>query len=358
MTKCLIIAEAGVNHNGSIDLSRKLIDVACSAGADAVKFQTFQAEKLVTQAAPMADYQNRNTGSSESQFEMLKRLELSVEDHNVLIQHCGDVGIEFLSTPFDAESVSFLVDELKVSRLKLGSGELTNAQLLLAAARSGKPLILSTGMATLEEIEMALGVLAFGYTSFPGNPCLDNFKKAYASSTGRAALLNQVVLLQCTSEYPAPFEDVNLKAMDGLKQQFGLSVGFSDHTPGIAISIAAAARGASVVEKHFTLDRTLPGPDHRASLEPAELKAMVQSIREVELALGSEQKSPAASEMKNRKIARRSLVAACNIRRGETFDTRNLTIKRPETGISAIQYWDWIGKVADRDYVKDEAIQS
>lgn len=358
MTKCFIIAEAGVNHNGSIDLAKKLIDVAYAAGADAVKFQTFQAEKLVTRAAPMADYQNRNTGSSESQFEMLKRLELSVEDHNVLVKYCGDVGIEFLSTPFDAESVPFLVDELKVSRLKLGSGELTNAQLLLAAARSGKPLILSTGMATLEEIEMALGVLAFGYTSFPGNPCLDNFKKAYASSEGHAAVLKQVALLQCTSEYPAPFEDVNLKVMDGLKQQFGVSVGFSDHTPGIAISIAAAARGASVIEKHFTLDRTLPGPDHRASLEPAELKAMVLSIREVELALGNDQKAPAASEMKNRKIARRSLVAACDIRRGDTFDLHNLTVKRPETGISAIQYWDWIGKVADRDYVKDEAIQS
>lgn len=353
-----VIAEAGVNHNGSLDLAKKMVDVATAAGANAIKFQTFKAERLVTYFAPKADYQSRNAGSTESQFEMLKKLELDDAAHEILLKHCQSAGIEFLSTPFDPISLQFLTQTLQVSRIKLSSGELTNALLLLAAAKSKKPLILSTGMGSLVEIEVALGVLAFGYV-YPGDaPSSIGFKSAYDSPQGKVALKEHLTLLQCTAEYPAPFEDVHLRAMDTLQKIFGLPVGFSDHTQGIAVAIAAAARGATVIEKHFTLDQNLSGPDHKASLEPTELKKMIQSIREVERALGQDKKVPAPSEIKNRSIARRSLVASCDIRRGEKFNTDNLTVKRPEAGISSIQYWDWIGKEAARDYVKDEVIQA
>lgn len=351
-----VIAEAGVNHNGSLDLAKKMIEVAADAGVDAVKFQTFRAENLVSRSAAKAHYQSLNTGPGESQFDMLKKLELDEAQHRALSECCRGAKIEFLSSPFDPVCVRFLTQTLNVPRLKIPSGELTNALLLLEVAKSGKPALLSTGMGTLEEIGEALGILAFGYTSPDVIPCLAGFREAYHSPQGLAALLRHVTLLQCTSEYPAPFEDVHLRAMEALHCHYGLPVGFSDHTSGIAVAIAAAARGAVVIEKHFTLDRAMPGPDHQASLEPSELKLMVQSIREVEKALGMEQKNPADSELKNRQAARRGLVAACDIRRGEKFDEKNLTVKRPEAGISAIQYWDWIGKMAGRDYVKDEVI--
>lgn len=351
-----IIAEAGVNHNGSLDVAIQLIDKAAEAGADAVKFQTFKAEKLVSRTAPKAEYQTKTTDSTESQFEMIKRLELDKTSHKLLIEHCLMREIHFLSTPFDVDSVELLAYTFNLPRLKIPSGEITNALLLLKVTLAGRPVILSTGMSTLGEIETALSILAFGYTQPEQKPSLAVFEKAYCSESGQQALRENVVLLHCTTEYPAPFTDINLRAMDTLRDAFGLPVGFSDHSSGIAIPIAAVARGAVVIEKHFTLDRNLPGPDHKASLEPEELKAMVQSIRQVEAALGSPLKAPAPSELKNKPVARRSLVAARDILKGEVFTEKNLTAKRPGNGISPIYYWDLLGKAADRDYKQDETV--
>lgn len=353
-----IIAEAGVNHNGSLEMAKQLIDVAAEAGADAVKFQTFKADKIISRTAPKAEYQTKTTDAQESQFEMVKKLELDEHAHEVLIAYCQEKGIQFLSTPFDFESIELLANRFDLPRLKVPSGEITNAPLLLEMARTGKPIIMSTGMSTLGEVEVALSVLAFGYIADQdAPPSIEAFQAAYLSEAGQQALLDNVVLLHCTTEYPAPFDDVNLRAMDTLGQAFGLPVGFSDHTEGIAIPIAAIARGAVVIEKHFTLDRTLPGPDHKASLEPAELIAMVQSIRQVEQSLGSTLKIPAASELKNKAIGRKSLVAAYPIRQGETFTAENIGFKRPGTGIAPIQYWELLGKVADREYETDELIK-
>lgn len=353
-----VIAEAGVNHNGSLDLAKQLVDVAAEAGTDAVKFQTFKADKLVSCAAPKAEYQIENTGILESQHEMIKKLELDEAAHAALIRHCETRGIEFLSTPFDLESLGLLVQKFNLSKIKLSSGDITNAPLLLETARTGKQVVLSTGMCTLGEIETALGILAFGYTETDDHPSLSAFEKAYGSATGREALQDKVTLLHCTTEYPAPFADINLRAMATLQKAFGLPVGYSDHTPGIAIPIAAVALGAAIIEKHFTLDRNLPGPDHKASLEPDELKQMVRSIREVELALGSPIKQPAASELRNRPVARKSLVADREIRKGEPFTQDNLAVKRPGDGLSPIRYWEWLGKIADRDYQRDDKVQS
>ena len=354
--RTFIIAEAGVNHNGSLETARRLIDCAVVAGADAVKFQTFKAERLVSSSAPKAEYQLKTTTGGESQLEMLKALELDERSHRILIEHCKKCGIQFLSTPFDLESLRLLVTKFDLPRLKISSGEITNAPLLLEAARCGKSVILSTGMSTLAEIEAALGVLAFGYTRPGAKPGKGAFQKTFSSANGRKALVKSVILLHCTTEYPAPFNEINLQAMDTLKAAFGLPVGLSDHSPGIAIPIAAAARGAVIIEKHFTLDRNLPGPDHQASLEPEELKDMVLSIRRVEEALGSKSKMPAPSELKNRLITRKSLVAAAKILKGERFSEKNLTIKRPGTGVSPMEYWDLLGKVAKKDFVKDEVI--
>lgn len=357
MDRTYIIAEAGVNHNGSLDMAMKLIDVAVDSGADAVKFQTFKAERSVSHSAPKAEYQTKTTDATESQFEMIKNLELDEADHGVLIQHCLKRGIEFLSTPFDFESVDLLANTFKLSRLKLPSGEITNAPLLLKAAKTGKPIILSTGMSTLGEIEMALGVLAFGYACNDAEPSLKAFREAYCSAIGRMMLSEKIILLHCTTEYPAPFSDVNLRAMDTLRNSFGLPVGFSDHTSGIAIAIAAVALGAIVIEKHFTLDRNLPGPDHKASLEPQELKGMVKAIRDVEIALGTFRKAPAPSELKNISVVRKSLVAAKYIRKGECFKEENLTVKRPGNGMSPNLYWDMLGRISDRDYLPDELVR-
>ncbi|MBU4448861.1 MAG: N-acetylneuraminate synthase [Proteobacteria bacterium] len=351
-----IIAEAGVNHNGSIEMAKQLIEVAAGAGADAVKFQTFTAENVISRGAPKADYQKVTTDTTESQLEMLQRLELDQAAHEELLVYGCAKNLEFMSTPFDGKSVDLLV-KLGVARLKVSSGEITNAPLLLKMARTGLPLIMSTGMSTLGEVEASLGVLAFGYLGWQEKPSKDGFQRALGEPEGLRILRERITLLHCTTEYPAPFMDVNLRAMDTLAGAFGLPVGYSDHTPGIAIPIAAAARGAVVIEKHFTLDKRLPGPDHQASLEPGELTAMVQGIRQVEAALGSPRKLPAASELKNREMARRSLVATRRIRKGEYFSEDNLTSKRPGNGISPLYYWDWIGKVAERDYQPDEIIQ-
>lgn len=352
-----VIAEAGVNHNGSLEMAKELVEVAAKAGADAVKFQTFRADRLVSGTAPKADYQKRSSGGEESQYAMLKRLELGEKEHGELIRHCRSHGIQFLSTPFDAESVDLLGTTLDLPTIKIPSGEITNAPLLLKIATLGKPVIMSTGMCTLADVEAALGVLAFGFTRPKAHPGRTGFREAYASCEGQQALREKVTLLHCTTEYPAPFAEVNLRAMDTLASAFGLAVGFSDHTEGIAIPVAAVARGAVVIEKHFTLDRALPGPDHKASLEPGELSEMVKAIRQVEIALGSGRKVPAPSEVKNAAVARKSIVAACDIREGEEYSTDNLCIKRPGGGVSPMRYWEVVGRRAGRNYVKDEVIE-
>ncbi|GIQ62817.1 sialic acid synthase [Paenibacillus cisolokensis] len=353
-----IIAEAGVNHNGSLDLALQLVEMAAEAGANAVKFQTFKAERLVTPEAGKADYQKLTTSSAESQFDMLKRLELDKEAHFALLRHCQKYGIEFMSTPFDEESLHFLADECGVKRIKLPSGEITNGPLLLAAARKGLPIILSTGMATLGEIETALMILAYGYLNRSGKPDGQSLLEAFISEQGQAALRERVTLLHCTTEYPAPLRDVNLRCMDTMAEAFGVPVGYSDHTEGIAVSLAAAARGAAVIEKHFTLDRQLPGPDHQSSLEPGEMAEMIKGIRTIELALGRKYKFPALSELANRVPVRKSIVAGQDIAAGDAYHDGNLALKRPGDGISAIRYWDYLGKTADRPYRKDEQIDS
>ena len=330
----LIIAEAGVNHNGSIETAGQLIETAAEAGADLVKFQTFSADRLVTGSASKADYQLETTSTSESQHEMIRKLELSREMHKELIAHCKKCGVGFFSTGFDPQSVDLLA-ELGLDRFKIPSGEITNLPYLRHIGQYGKPVILSTGMARLGEIEAALEVLE-------------------ASGTPR----ERVTVLHCNTEYPTPMADVNLKAMLAIRDALGVQVGYSDHTLGIEVPIAAVAMGATVIEKHFTLDRNLPGPDHRASLEPDELKAMVQAIRNIELALsGDGLKRPSPSESKNLEIVRKSLVTLVPIKAGEPFTEANLGVKRPGSGISPMRWDEFIGRPADRDYQVDELIE-
>lgn len=347
----LIIAEAGVNHNGDEKLAFQLVDKAVEAGADIVKFQTFKAKNLVTTQATQAEYQITNTGKEESQLAMLSRLELSYEAHHELVAYCKKLGIEFLSTAFDSESLEFLVNDLKLTRLKIPSGEITNAPLVLEHARTGCDLIVSTGMATLADIEAVLGVIAFGYTAAKdAKPSVDAFQEAYFSAAGQQALKEKVTVLHCTTEYPAPLHDINLRAMDTLSAAFGLPVGYSDHSEGIIVPIAAVARGALIIEKHFTLDKNMDGPDHKASLEPAELKAMVQGIRAVELTLGDGIKGPRPSEIKNKAVARKSLVAARNIDAGSIIEQADIAIKRPGSGVSPYRYWEIQGLPASKSY--------
>ncbi len=353
-----VIAEAGVNHNGSIDMALQLVDAAAAAGADAVKFQTFIAENLVSKYADKANYQQQSTDAKENQLTMLKQLELSKQDHQRIIERCCNAGITFMSSPFDHKSLDLLVNDFGLSQLKLGSGELTNAPLLLAAAQTGRSIILSTGMSALAEVESALSVLSFGYLDKKTDPCIDEFERAYASDEGKKLLHNKVTLLHCTTEYPAPYGEVNLLAMDTLAHAFGVPVGYSDHTDGWTMPLAAVARGAAVIEKHFTLDRNLPGPDHRASLEPDVLKKMIESIRQVEVALGNGIKQVAPSEEKNIPIVRKSLIAAKNIAYGECFSPHNLTVKRPGYGISPFRYWEYLGRPAGRAYTRDEVIEN
>lgn len=353
----LIIAEAGVNHNGEEALAFQLVDAAHQAGADIVKFQTFKAKSLVTEDAVQADYQVANTKKEESQLSMLSRLELSYAAHHQLVKHCKSLGIELLSTAFDSESLNFLVNDLGLKRLKLPSGELTNAPLVLEHARTGCDLIVSTGMATLSDVEMALGVIAFGYTApTDAVPSITAFQQAYASEAGQKALREKVTILHCTTEYPAPIAEINLRAMDTLGRAFALSAGYSDHSEGITIPIAAAARGAVLIEKHFTLDKNMEGPDHKASLEPNELGNMVKAIRDVEAALGSGVKSPTVSEVKNKAIARKSLVVSQPILAGNVFSADNVTIKRPGTGLSPYRYWDLLDCKASQDYQPGDLI--
>lgn len=353
--KTFIIAEAGVNHNGSMELAYELVDAAIKAGADAVKFQTFKTEHLVTKTAWQAEYQEKNLGESSSQFSMLKKLELSYEQFRQLKQYCDAKGIMFLSTPFDLESVDFLIEDLDIQLMKIPSGEITNAPYLHKIASSQIEVILSTGMATLEDIHEALAFVAYGYAGSKdvSYASVQNF---YKTEKAKELLKSKVSILHCTTQYPTPFTDINLLAMDQIKYEFGLPVGLSDHSEGDLVSIGAVARGATIIEKHFTLDRALPGPDHKASLEPAELKKMIQAIRLMETALGSNQKKPTEAESKNKEAARKSLVAERKIREGEAFTHENLTVKRPGTGIPPKYYWDFIGETAKRNYQADEVI--
>jgi N-acetylneuraminate synthase len=351
-----VIAEAGVNHNGSPELALRLVDAAAGAGADYVKFQTFRAETVVTRSAPKAAYQDRNAPGTRTQYEMLKALELSPETHRLLRDRCRERGIKFLSTAFDTASVSLLADELKLPVIKVSSGDLTNAPLLLQLAQSQADLILSTGMATLEEIETALSVVAFGYLE-SGNPTVGACRALFDTAEAQDILARKITLLHCTSDYPARVADVNLRAMDTLSARFKLPVGYSDHTEGTQVSVLAVAHGARMIEKHMTLDRGMEGPDHAASLEPAEMKAMVDQIRLAELALGSAEKGPTAAELSTRRVARKRIVAARSIAAGEPFSADNLTTKRAEAGLEPILFWQLIGRPAGRDYQADDSIE-
>lgn len=330
MGRTLIIAEAGVNHNGNVSIAKEMIRTAKECGADIVKFQTANVDSLVSESAEMAEYQQKNTGQIKSQKEMLKDLLLKFEDFEELASYCAEIGIQFLSTPFDLESIYFL------NRLqdiwKIPSGEITNYPYLVEIGRTGKKVILSTGMSSLDEIHDAVNILKNSGT-------------------------NDITLLHCTTEYPVPIEEVNLNAMETLQKEFGCPVGYSDHTQGIEIDLAATAMGAVVIEKHFTLDRSLPGPDHKASLEPDELKAMIDGIRKIELARGTGIKKPTESELKNRNVARKSIVAARAIKCGEVFTTENITTKRPGNGISPMRWNEVLGRKAVRCFEEDELIE-
>lgn len=331
MNNIFIIAEAGVNHNGDIEIAKKLVDVAALAGADAVKFQTFRAEALVCRNAQKADYQMTTTEQSESQFDMLKKLELTSDMHKQLMDYCAQKGIMFLSTPFDIDSIHYLVG-CGMNILKVPSGEITNYPYLRAVGQTGKKVILSSGMSTLEEVREAVNVLR-------------NFGS------------KDITVLHCNTEYPTPYKDVNLQAMVTIRDELGVAVGYSDHTQGIEVPIAAAALGATVIEKHFTLDRNMEGPDHRASLEPQELEAMVRAVRNIEQALGDGRKEPSASEKKNMDVVRKSIVARCGIKTGERLTEENLTTKRPGTGINPMSWEQVVGKMAVRDFNEDELIE-
>lgn len=336
MRHVIIIAEAGVNHNGSIEIAKQLVDKAVEAGADVIKFQTFKAEKLVSKSAKQAEYQKKNIGNEtdESQLNMLKKLELSEDDHQLLIDYCQKRGIQFFSTAFDIGSIEYL-HSLNLGLWKIPSGEITNYPYIKKIAMYHEPVILSTGMCEMDDISAAMDVL------------LNNGVER-----------NQITILHCNTEYPTPYEDVNLRAMTSLKDEFKVEVGYSDHTKGIEVPIAAVALGATVIEKHFTLDRTLPGPDHKASLEPDELKAMVNAIRNIEKAIGGDgTKHISESERKNIAIARKSIVAATDIKKGELLTDENLTVKRPGTGISPMRWEEVIGTKAIRDFEEEEIIE-
>ena len=331
MEKVYIIAEAGDNHNGDFNTALKLVDVAKRAGADCVKFQTFVTEEIISKYAEMAEYQKKNTGKEESQFEMVKRLELSFDEFRKIKEYCDRVGIQFLSTPFDLKSVDFL-NELGVPFFKIPSGEITNYPYLIKIAHTGKPVVMSTGMCEPDEILAAINVLE-------------------KNGSG------EITLLHCNTEYPTPLKDVNLYAMRTMKKKFGKKVGYSDHTKGIEVPVAAVALGACVIEKHFTLDKNMPGPDHKASLEPDELGRMVKNIRNIEIALGDGVKRVSESERKNIAIARKSIVARRNIQEGEILTEENLAVKRPGTGINPMQWMEVLGTRAVRDFKEDELIE-
>ena len=334
MKHTLIIAEAGVNHNGSLDLAKQLVDKAVEAGVDYIKFQTFKTEKLVAKSAQMASYQKRNIGTEDnSQFAMLKKLELTPAQHEELVAYCREKGIKFFSTAFDLDSIDYL-HSLDLGLWKIPSGEITNYPYIKKIAQYGEPIIISTGMCEMSDIEAAV--------------------KAIKANQPKPA---PITILHCNTEYPTPFQDVNLKAMDSIREKFGVEVGYSDHTKGIEVPIAAVALGATVIEKHFTLDRNMEGPDHKASLEPDALKAMVCAIRNIEQALGDGIKKVTASEKGNIAVARKSIVASRDIKKGETLSEENITVKRPGTGINPMRWEEVIGQKAIRDFREEELIE-
>ena len=351
-----VIAEAGVNHNGSVDRALAMVDVAAEAGADAVKFQTFTATAMIAAHAPKADYQVQATGSGQSQQEMIAALELSAGAHRQLKDRCAERGIEFLSTPFDHGSLVLLVDGLGMRTIKVPSGEVTNAPFLLEVGRRAERVILSTGMCTLDEVRAALTVLSCAFDASRGGAPDRATVASPLDDADRARLAGRVTVLQCTTEYPAPVAEANLLAMVAMQEAFGLPVGYSDHTVGSTAAVAAVALGATMVEKHFTLDRTLPGPDHAASLDPAELAAYVAAVRDARAALGSATKAPSASEAKNLPIARKSVVASRPIAAGEVLGPDNMTTKRPATGRDPFDYFELLGTVAPRDFGTDELL--
>lgn len=351
-----IIAEAGVNHNGEKELAFSLVDVAADAGADAVKFQTFDAKNLASQSAPKAAYQKNSTDAEESQLAMLKKLELPREWHAELRAYAHDKGVEFLSTAFDIDSLEFL-DSLGMPLYKVPSGELTNAPLLWRFARTGKPLILSTGMAVLAEVEEALAVVAHALQTTTEPNSLEEVWRCWSVAENRQRLQGHVTLLHCTSQYPTPPHEVNLLAMDTLASAFGLAIGYSDHTEGILMPVAAVARGAQVIEKHFTLDRMMSGPDHKASLEPDELRKMVADIRALERAFGDGIKAPQSSEWDTRAAARQQVVVKCDVTKGTMFTREVLSTARCGAGSPANSLWSFVGKSAVRDYVAGEALK-
>ena len=335
MNHVTIIAEAGVNHNGSVEIAKRLIDKAAEAGVDMIKFQTFKSENIVSKTARQADYQKKNMGNAvdDSQYNMLKKLELSEQDHQDLLCYCKEKGIQFFSTAFDLGSIDYL-HSLQLGMWKIPSGEITNYPYIKKIAKYHEPVILSTGMCKMDDITAAMNVL------------LENGVER-----------NQITILHCNTEYPTPYSDVNLLAMNQIRETFHVSVGYSDHTKGIEVPIAAVALGASIIEKHFTLDCNMEGPDHKASLEPDELKEMVTAIRHIELALGDGRKTVSASEAKNIVVARKSIIAACDIKKGEIFTEDNLTVKRPGNGISPMKWDEVIGQVAKHDFLEDELIE-
>jgi len=406
-----VIAEAGVNHNGDSDLAMQMVDVASEAGADAIKFQTFDAKALVTSSAPKAHYQQAVTDNAESQQQMLAKLQLDRETHFRVKRRAEEHGLLFMSSAFDSQSLSFLANDLGLSLLKIPSGEITNGPFLLEHAQTNRDLVLSTGMSTLGEVKTALSVLAFGLTGgnspsihafneafaskagqealrahvtllhcttqYPASfdsvnlkvlvsmqaafgltggksPSIDAFNKVFVSEEGQGALRRHVTLLHCTTQYPAPYDSVNLNALVSMQAAFGLRIGYSDHTPGSVVVSAAVALGARVIEKHFTLDKNFPGPDHKASLEPSELRQMVDSIRTVEQSLGNGEKGPHDTELDNRLVARKSLVAARAITKGELFSRDSVAVKRPGTGRSPMEYWDILGRASSKSYEFDE----
>lgn len=346
-----LIAEAGVNHNGDLQLAHQLIDVAQQTGAQAVKFQAFNAQQLVAKGTAKADYQIANGASGDDQQQMLEQLALPMSAFAELQQHCATVGIDFLASPFDHASAKFLIDELNLKVIKLGSGELTNGPLLWDLARADVQLILSTGMATLDEIRASLGLLSHARAGHWPTPQTQEFGPAYKPEL----LSDWITLLHCTTAYPCPIDAVNLRAMDTLKEQFGLPVGYSDHTQGITVALTAAARGAGVIEKHFTLDRNMVGPDHAASLEPNELRALAEGLEQIEIALGSADKRPSENERAIAAVARKSLVSCGPIAPGDTFNPSNITAKRPGTGVSPMRYWSMLGRQA-QVFIDDDSL--
>lgn len=356
--RVVIIAEAGVNHNGSLQKAFELVDAALDAGADIVKFQTFKTENLVSKVLQKADYQEKNMNNNLTQFEMLKELELSFDEHLMIKEYCEKKGIEYLSTPFDFESLDFLINHAKIRSIKIPSGEITNYPLLLKMSQTNLPLIMSTGMASFSEVETALSVLAYGLSEQKNYFSENHFRNFYYTDEAQKLLEKYVTLLHCTTEYPAPFSEVNLTAMLTLEKAFSLNIGYSDHTKGISLPIAAVAMGARIIEKHFTIDKSLSGPDHKASLNPIELKNMVQSIREVEQAIsGDGRKVPSKSELKNKNVVRKVLVATTEIKMGEIFTSKNVSIKRAGQGLSPMRYWDIIGENAQKSYIPDQVIE-